>query len=46
MMQEIYDKAKKEKAEEHGYQVLVVWESEWAKNPEAVINKCKDFLFV
>jgi len=41
-----YDRIKREKAEEHDYQVLVIWESDWYKNPEEIINKCKEFLCV
>ena len=40
-----YDRIKREKAEEHGYDVLVVWESDWYKNQEEVINKCKSFIY-
>lgn len=41
-----YDRIKKEKAEQHGYQVMVVWESEWTKDPESALNKCREFLCV
>jgi hypothetical protein len=30
--------------ESHGYEVLVVWESEWHKTPDHVIKKCIDFI--
>lgn len=39
-----YDKQKIKTAEYYGYQVLVVWESEYNKNKEATIQKCIDFI--
>jgi|688.fasta_scaffold00011_111 hypothetical protein len=44
--QEIWEKDgnKKNIANEHGFELLVVWDSEYKKNKESVINKCKNFL--
>ena len=39
-----FDKRKMECAEEHGYKVLYIWESEYNKSRSAVIKKCMDFL--
>jgi very-short-patch-repair endonuclease len=30
--------------EKYGYQVLVIWESEYRKNPERTLQKCLNFL--
>jgi len=38
------DKRKIDSAKEHGYKVLVIWESEYINNKEEIINKCKQFL--
>ena len=38
------DKIKKEVAEQHGYEVMIVWESEFYKNEEDVVQKCKKFI--
>ena len=38
------DKKKKELAESYGYEVLVVWESEYKKDPEQMINRCIKYL--
>lgn len=38
------DKNKIEKAKALGYDILVVWESEWKKDKIICFNKCKDFL--
>ncbi len=38
------DKKKKELAESYGYEVLVIWESEYGKDKETIINKCIKFL--
>lgn len=38
------DEYKKELAEEKGFKVLVIWESEYKDNPELVLEKCKQFL--
>lgn len=39
-----YDSIKNQLAKNHGYQVLVIWESDWLKTPSKVLNKCKIFL--
>ena len=39
-----YDNEKNNLAKSKGYQVLVIWESEWNENPEYVIKKCIKFL--
>jgi len=41
-----YDKSKKALAESNGYDVFVVWESEWKKDKENTLRKCKEFLEV
>ena len=38
------DKRKIKLAKEHGFDVLVVWDSEYKKNKKEIINKCKEFL--
>lgn len=38
------DTAKIKLAEDHGYQVKVVWESEYKKNPKKVIEECAAWL--
>jgi G:T-mismatch repair DNA endonuclease (very short patch repair protein) len=38
------DKKKIELAESYGYEVLVIWESEYQKNKELTINKCIEYL--
>ena len=40
--QEIWeaDAAKIALAEQHGYKVKVVWESEYKKNPQKVVEEC------
>lgn len=38
------DKEKIKLAESHGYEVLVVWESDFIENQELIINKCIKFL--
>lgn len=38
------DRKKKNLAESYGYEVLVVWESEYHKDPETIINKCIEYL--
>ena len=44
--QYIWDKDldKKNTAINAGYDVMVVWESEYKNDPDAVISKCVDFL--
>ena len=32
-------------AEELGYEVLIIWESDYKKNKKLVISKCKEFLY-
>ena len=39
-----FDKRKLECAEEHGYKVLYIWESEYNESRSAVIKKCMEFL--
>jgi hypothetical protein len=39
------DEYKKKLIESIGYEVLVVWESDYRKNPKEVLQKCIDFLF-
>ena len=39
-----FDKRKMDCAEEHGYKVLYIWESEYNESRSAVIKKCMDFL--
>lgn len=39
-----YDKEKYNLALQNGFRVLVVWESEYKKDPEKTIKKCLDFL--
>jgi len=39
-----YDKLKIQKAIKEGYEVLVVWESDYKKNKEKIIQECIDFL--
>ena len=39
-----FDKKKKMLAESNGYDVLVVWESDYRKDPESVLKKCLSFL--
>ena len=38
------DKIKKEIAEQNGFDVMVVWESDFYKNEEDVVKHCKDFI--
>ena len=38
-----FDKRKMECAEEHGYKVLYIWESEYNESRSAVIKKCMEF---
>ena len=39
-----FDKRKMECAEEHGYKLLYIWESEYNESRSAVIKKCMEFL--
>ena len=39
-----FDKRKMKCAEEHGYKVLYIWESEYNESRSAVIKKCMEFL--
>lgn len=39
-----FDKHKIDLAKSYGYDVLIIWEDEWLKNPQETINKCKQFL--
>lgn len=39
-----YDQSKNKLAEQHSYEVLVVWESEWNMNPDETLKKCIKFL--
>lgn len=38
------DKWKNLLIENEGYQVLTIWESDWKKSPDKVLNECKIFL--
>jgi very-short-patch-repair endonuclease len=38
------DNYKKELAEEKGFEILTVWESEYKDNPDEIIRKCKEFI--
>lgn len=38
------DEIKINLAKENGYDVLIVWESEYKKNPTAMLKKCKTFI--
>jgi hypothetical protein len=38
------DERKIKDAEEQGFEVFVVWDSEYRKNPNDVLNKCLEFL--
>jgi len=39
------DKRKKLLAEQHGFEVLVIWDSEYRwGNKQEIINRCLDFL--
>ena len=38
------DKRKTELAESYGYEVLVIWESDYHKDPETIINQCIKYL--
>lgn len=42
----IKDEAKIKFAESKGYEVLIVWESDYKSNKEEIINQCKEFLNV
>ena len=39
-----YDLKKIRTAEKYGYQVLVIWERDWIKNPKQTIEKCIKFI--
>jgi hypothetical protein len=39
-----YDSVKNRLAESHGYEVLVIWESEWNKDSKQCIERCIKFL--
>jgi hypothetical protein len=38
------DEKKKRVAEEHGYEVMVVWESDFTMMPRTTVEKCLNFL--
>ena len=38
------DERKKQLAEEHGYEVMIVWESDYSVFPRAIVEKCLKFL--
>lgn len=40
----LYDKEKYKFAKKNGYKVLVIWESEYKKDPDATVRKCVSFL--
>jgi len=39
-----FDKKKISYIESIGYEVLVIWESDYKQNPEKIIQDCIDFL--
>jgi hypothetical protein len=39
-----YDRVKIKLAEQYGYNIMIVTEYEWVKNPELVLNNCLNFL--
>jgi len=39
-----YDDKKIKYAEDHGYNVLVIWEEDYINNREEIIQKCNEFL--
>lgn len=39
-----YDQSKNKLAEQHGYEVLVVWERDWMEKPKQTIDLCIKFL--
>jgi hypothetical protein len=39
-----YDKIKTEQAIKNGYDVLIIWEHDYKKDPELTIKKCSEFL--
>lgn len=39
-----HDKIKNKVAETHRYEVLVIWESEWNKDPKQILEKCIKFI--
>ena len=40
----VKDNKKIQLANSNGFDVLVIWDSEYKKNKEEIINKCKNFL--
>ena len=38
------DSIKKEIAEQNGFEVMVVWESDYFNNKTEVIKRCRDFI--
>lgn len=38
------DKIKQNKAIKKGYEILIIWENEYNKNPKQCIDKCIEFL--
>ena len=39
-----HDKRKKERAEKDGYEVIYIWDSEYRKDKEFIIDKCINFI--
>lgn len=39
-----YDEEKINAAKENGFKVLVIWDSDYRKNPEKILQECLDFL--
>lgn len=37
------DKKKKNCANKEGFEVLIIWDSEYRKNPKETLEKCLDF---
>lgn len=39
-----HDQLKIDTAKKHGYQILVIWESDYKQHPEQILRECKNFL--
>ena len=39
-----YDEEKLKTVEMRGFDVLIIWDSEYRENPDKILNKCKEFL--
>ena len=40
----VNDRIRVEKTNDYGYQVLIIWESDYRKNPEQTLQKCIEYL--